>query len=103
MTTLDKLTNVPYPQHLRTALEHMLNDQGLETAEAESVELPEGDDGKPIDWLRVDRFLGTLSDEDLETLCIGDADDMPAIAARGGEDGAYAHAALDTLFEVLGG
>ena len=57
------LTNIAgeYPEHLRTVVEHMLNDQGLETVDAETLELPTlSDDGVAIDWQRVNKFLGML-------------------------------------------
>jgi hypothetical protein len=96
-------------QHLRTAIEHMLNDQGLDVVDAATVELPKmwvDEDGGPskdaVDWRRVDTFLGTLNAEDLETFCIGDQDDMVAIAKQHGVEGDYAYRALDMLFTGIG-
>lgn len=93
-----------YPQHLRTAVEHILNDQGLEAAEAEDQELPRtmdsGSDVVLVNWKRVEKFLGTLSDEDLETFCVGEQEDMVAIAK--GREGKYAYRALDELFTSVG-
>lgn len=92
-----------HEEHLRTAIEHMLNDQGLSVEEADGVKLPRRfDDNSRIDWIRVNNFLGTLSDEDLETFCVGDQDDMVAIAQRGDELGEYAYRAMDALFETIG-
>ena len=92
-----------YPQHLRTAVEHMLNDQGQDMVEAEDIDLPTSfDDNVLIDWQRVNKFLGMLDDESMEAFCVGDQEEMVTIAHRHGAEGAYAHTALDQLYMHLG-
>lgn len=58
--------------------------------------------GDAIDWDRVEKFLTTLSDDDLETFCIGEQEDMVAIGQRDPKDGDYAFRAVETLFMNIG-
>lgn len=85
------------------AVEYLYADQGLSPLLAYTFTLPSRfDTGKPIDWSRVNAFLGRLTQEDRETFCIGDQDDQHRIRDRHGKDGEYAHLALDHLFELIG-
>ena len=79
----------------------MLNDQGLTVTTKVKLPTKFEDEGK-IDWKRVNKFLTSLNEEDLETFCIGDQDDMVEIGKRIPLDGAYAHKALNQLFMVIG-
>jgi hypothetical protein len=85
---------------------HLFADQGMEDP-YESFVLPihfnMEDAQARIDWVRVQVFLATLTEKDLETFAVGDQEDQTTIAKTGGIEGDYAHCALDTLFMVIGG
>lgn len=86
-----------YPGVFKAAL-YMLADQGLSTR-VRSVAVPDFND-----IATVDRELQALSEEDLEALCIGDADEeMPAVLEKIGANGSVVHCYLDELFMMIGG
>jgi hypothetical protein len=100
-------TETEYPEHLRTAIEHLLNDQGNDGWDPEKVTLPifweDNENGlQKINWKRVNTFLGTLDDEHLEMFCIGDQDDIMGIVSEHGEEAEYTHRVMDLLFESIG-
>ena len=91
-------------KHLTKVVLLMFEDYAMEPHE---FDVPKNFDnvevGGTIDWDRVEKFLATLTEEDLETFAIGDQDDIMRIAiAYDGKEGEYAHWALDTLFEAIG-
>lgn len=74
-------------------------DQGMDPADEPPFALVEKfEDDTEIDWQRVEKFLATLSEENLIEFSIGEDTDVKAIADRGGAEGEYAHRALDALF-----
>ncbi len=86
----------------------MLEDQGIVEDPNEGFVLPTHFEVEAtqaeIDWLRVERFLATLTAEDLETLAVGDEEDADIVRRRlDVEEDDYTHNALDTLFMVIGG
>jgi hypothetical protein len=72
-------------------------DQGLSISDPSFVQLV-----SEFDWLRVEAILAKMSKEERETFAIGDQEDMLAVAKKFGDDGEYAHEALDFLFEAIG-
>ena len=86
-----------YPT-LHKVMEIFCNDQGLE-AHAFTLQMVQFEPDIDIDKMETE--LSTLSKEDLETLCIGDADEHPAILEKL-RWGGMIHRALDTMFETTG-
>jgi hypothetical protein len=76
----------------------MIDDQGGLERMSEKFTLPE-----QIDWERVERILAQLTEEDLETISVGDQEDMMVIVQRLGTEGDYVHEALDELYMIIGG
>lgn len=93
---------------IRMVIEAMYADQGLNIPTVRNMHVPEkfNDErhlpDERIDWSRVERFLNTLSFEELTNFAIGDMDIIEEIAERGGDEGNYANAALNSLFEQIG-
>lgn len=107
---------------VKRAVVHLLNDQGFDVTavptnfvlptelDAHYVEVPSGKSGYEkiqIDWQRVEKFLATLTLDELETFCVGEPEDMVALATSDNEsydctdmkfDGPYAYRAIEEIY-----
>lgn len=85
-----------YPK-VHKVLEIMISDQGMDPLDHLPKLPTHFDPRRRIDWGRVERFLETLTSDELVTFAAGDQEDMMPLAK--GRDGKYAHHALDVIFE----
>jgi len=87
-------------QHVYHCVNLMFYDQGM--APDRNFKLPTNfeDDTtcETIDWERVDKFLATLNDEEIDVFAIGDQNDQVDLTNRDIIEGEYAHNAIETLF-----
>jgi len=90
-----------YPT-LQRVLEMMLNDQGMDTSSVTFDSIDWTDERAPSnDFVQLDRVeaaLATLSNEELETLAIGDQEDWPVIMVKFPDEAEMVHIALECMF-----
>jgi hypothetical protein len=79
-------------------VELMYTDQGANVDP--NFVLPTEDAEGIINWDRVEKFLATLSEDELETFAIGDQDEAAELVKN--EEGVYAHRVLEELFMAIG-
>lgn len=82
---------------LRLVMEMLCNDSGLDV---DAVSL---DEILIEDPARVEAALAGLSQEELETIVIGDQDEWEEIYLKLGKDREVVHRALETMFNGIGG